>query len=196
MGDIQKEDTIASLTSLLTQYTVQMDEFYKLAATTSVSLLTLIGVLITAAATIYVNISKVNKEQFLGILSYVILILPIIGTQVLYILSMSMRKEALYRAYCSEIEERLNGLTGTHYYSFHSEIVSTEMNRFLTNKWGGVFLGIVLSVLYALSFYASWKWSGYIGGADNGSITIGKVSVIVFILLDSGRLVEQCTSYE
>ena len=55
MGDIQKEDTIASLTSLLTQYTVQMDEFYKLAATTSVSLLTLIGVLITAAATIYVN---------------------------------------------------------------------------------------------------------------------------------------------
>ena len=186
MGDIQKEDTIASLTSLLTQYTVQMDEFYKLAATTSVSLLTLIGVLITAAATIYVNISKVNKEQFLGILSYVILILPIIGTQVLYILSMSMRKEALYRAYCSEIEERLNGLTGTHYYSFHSEIVSTEMNRFLTNKWGGVFLGIVLSVLYALSFYASWKWSGYIGGADNGSKTIGKVSVIVFILLDIG----------
>lgn len=186
MGDIQKEDTIASLTSLLTQYTVQMDEFYKLAATTSVSLLTLIGVLITVAATIYVNISKVNKEQFLGILSYVILILPIIGTQVLYILSMSMRKEALYRAYCSEIEGRLNGLTGTHYYSFHSEIVSTEMNRFLTNKWGGVFLGIVLTVLYALSFYASWKWSGYIGGADNGSITIGKVSVIVFILLDIG----------
>lgn len=43
--DIQKEDTIVSLTSLLTQYTVQMDEFYKLAATTSVSLLTLIGVL-------------------------------------------------------------------------------------------------------------------------------------------------------
>ena len=42
MGDIQKEDTIASLTSLLTQYTVQMDEFYKLAATTSVSLLTLL----------------------------------------------------------------------------------------------------------------------------------------------------------
>lgn len=186
MGDIQKEDTIASLTSLLTQYTVQMDEFYKLAATTSVSLLTLIGVLITVAATIYVNISKVNKEQFLGILSYVILILPIIGTQVLYILSMSMRKEALYRAYCSEIEGRLNGLTGTHYYCFHSEIVSTEMNRFLTNKWGGVFLGIVLTVLYALSFYASWKWSGYIGGADNGSITIGKVSVIVFILLDIG----------
>lgn len=30
MGDIQKEDTIASLTSILTQYTVQMDEFYKL----------------------------------------------------------------------------------------------------------------------------------------------------------------------
>ena len=186
IGDIQREDTIASLTSLLTQYTVQMDEFYKLAATTSVSLLTLIGVLITAAATIYVNISKVNKEQFLGILSYVILILPIIGTQVLYILSMSMRKEALYRAYCSEIEERLNGLTGTHYYSFHSEIVSTEMNRFLTNKWGGVFLGIVLSVLYALSFYASWKWSGYIGGADHGSITIWKVFVIAFILLDIG----------
>ena len=186
MGDIQKEDTIASLTSLLTQYTVQMDEFYKLAATTSVSLLTLIGVLITAAATIYVNISKVNKEQFLGILSYVILILPIIGTQVLYILPMSMRKEALYRAYCSEIEERLNGLTGTHYYSFHSEIVSTEMNRFLTNKWGGVFLGIVLTVLYALSFYASWKWSGYIGGADHGSITIWKVFVIAFILLDIG----------
>ena len=26
MGDIQKEDTIASLTSLLTQYTVQMDQ--------------------------------------------------------------------------------------------------------------------------------------------------------------------------
>jgi len=92
----------------------------------------------------------------------------------------------LYRTYCSEIEERLNGLTGTHYYSFHSEIVSTEMNRFLTNKWGGVFLGIVLSVLYALSFYASWKWSGYIGGADNGSITIGKVSVIAFIFLDIG----------
>ena len=60
------------------------------------------------------------------------------------------------------------------------------MNRFLTNKWGGVFLGIVLTVLYALSFYASWKWSGYIGVADNGSIPIGKVFVIAFILLDIG----------
>ena len=165
---------IASLTSILTQYTAQIDEFHKLCTNVAVSLMTFAGVVLTACATIYGVVSKSEgNSDLLSALSLVVLLLPTVGTMILYVLSISMRKDAIYRAYCGKVEDRLKEITGDEIYHFHKEIVPKEMARFKSNTLGVVFLGIILVILYVVTGTLSFIWSGFFKEVIFARICIG-----------------------
>ena len=100
----------------------------------------------------------------------------------MYILAISMRKEALYRAYCGKIEEQLNYYTQTNDFCFHKKIVDRQMNTFLTNILGGIFVAIFVGLVFCASGYAAWVWSEYSGNPRYAHIFIGSFVAVTGVL--------------
>ncbi|MCH5260784.1 MAG: hypothetical protein J1F18_13565 [Lachnospiraceae bacterium] len=181
-GDTER---IEALTSLISMYSEQLEEYDRSNGSFVVGCVGLAGVILGLVVNVFTTENKKNKliRPNYGIATLFALI-PGIMTLCLYVFSMQCRRVVFFRGYLTYLEEKLSELIGIPMV-FNSNVVGKFFGEFGTMNAGFWVMGIVVVLMLLVScclclYLATPKC--FFTNASICSIVIFSIYVIVFIV--------------